>query len=91
MLKLWLILPNVYLWNVGGFSLRGTRGLLRGILRELVRAVRLGERVGWGISLVWSQSESIHPAFDNFPDKCAELKHAVKLVNNPKGTGPSKS
>ena len=91
MLKLCLILPNVHFWNVGGFSPRGTRGLLRGIVRELVRAVRLGERVGWGISLVRSQSESIHPAFDNFPGKCAELERAVKLINNPEGAGPPKS
>ena len=91
MLKLCLILPNVHFWNVGGFSPRGTRGLLRAIVRELVRAVRLGERVGWGISLVRSKSESVHPAFDNFPGKCAELECAIKLVNNPEWSGPSKS
>ena len=73
----------VHFWNVGRFSLRGTCDLLRGIVWKLVHAVRLGERVGWGISLVWTQSEFIHPAFDNFPGKCAELKCAIKLVNNP--------
>ena len=45
----------------------GTRGLLRGVVRKLVRTVRLGEGISGGISLVWSKSESIHPAFDNIP------------------------
>ena len=67
MLKLCLILPNVHFLKVGEFLPIGTRGLLRGVVREHVCAVRLGERVGWGISLVWSKSESIHPAFDNIP------------------------
>ena len=65
----------------------GTRGL-RGVVRKLVRDVRLEERVGWGISLVRSRMKSIHPAFDNFPGKCAELERAVKFVNNPKGAYP---
>ena len=61
------------------------------IVPELVRAVSLGERVGWGTSLVWPKSEAIDPALDNFPGKCAELERAVKLVNNSEGTGPPKS
>ena len=59
--------------------------------RELVHAVSLGERVGWGISLVRSKTESIHPALDDFPDQCTEPKRVVKFVNNPEGTCPSES
>ena len=70
---------------------RGTRGLLRGIVPKLVRAVCLGEWVGWCTSLVRSKSEAIDPAFDSFSGKCAELECAVKLVNNPEGAGPPKS
>ena len=91
MLKLCLILPNVHFLKVGEFLPIGTRGLLRGVVRELVRAVRLGKRVGWGISLVRSKTESIHPTLDNFPGKCAELERAVKFVNNLEGACPSES
>ena len=75
-----------------GWSLpRGTRGLLRGIFPKLVRVVRLNERVGWCGSSVWPKSEAIGPALDNVSGNCAELEHAVKLVNNLEGTGPRKS
>ena len=77
--------------KVGEFLPIGTRGLLRGVVREHVCAVRLGERVGWGISLVRSKSKSIHPAFDNVPGKCVELERAVKFVNNLEGACPSES
>ena len=75
----------------GGVSPRKTRGLLRGLVRGRSRAVRLGERVDWGTSLVRPKSEAIDPALENFPGKCAELERAVKLVNNPEGAGPPKS
>ena len=91
MLKLFLILPNIHFWRVGEYSPIRTRGLLRGVVWELVRAMRLSEGVSWGISLVRSKSESIHPAFDNVPGKCAELERAVKLVNYPEGACPSES
>ena len=69
----------------------GTRGLLRGIVRKLVRTVRLGEGISGGISLVRSKSEPIDLAFDNIPGKCTELECAVKLVNYPEGAYPSES
>ena len=81
MLKLFLILPNIHFWRVGQYLPIRTCGLLRGVVRVLVRAVRLGEGVSWGISLVRSKSESIYPSFDNLFGKCAELECAVKLVN----------
>ena len=90
MLKLSLILPIVHFGMFGGVSPRETCGLLRGLVRGWSRAVRLGEKVGWGISLVWSKSEAIDLALDNFPGKCAELQRAVKLVNNLEGAGPPK-
>ena len=56
MLKLFLILPNIHFWRVGQYLPIRTRGLLRGVVRVLVRAVRLGEGVTWGISLVMLKS-----------------------------------
>ena len=91
MLKLFLILPNIHFWRVGQYLPIRTCGLLRGIAWEQVRAVRLGEGISWGISLVRSKSESIHPAFDNVPGECAELERVVKLVNYPEGAYPSES
>ena len=76
---------------LGGSLTRGTCGLLRGIIPKLVCVVRLGERVGWCGSSVWPKSEAIDPALDSFSGKCAEMERAVKLVNNPEGTGPPKS
>ena len=67
----------------------GTLGLLRGVVRGLVRAVRLGERISWSIPMVRSESESIYPAFDDVPGKCAKLECDVKLVDYPEGTCPS--
>ena len=69
----------------------GACSLLHGIVRELVRAVRLGEGIIWGISLVRSKSESIYPTFDDVSGQCAELECAVKLVNYPEGACPSES
>ena len=60
----------------------------RGLLRDVVRAVRLGEGISWSISLVRSESESIYLAFDDVPDKCAELEGVVKFVGYPEGTCP---
>ena len=45
MLKLFLILPNIHFSRVGHYLPIGTHGLLRGVVRELVRAVRLGEGI----------------------------------------------
>ena len=89
MLKLFLILPNIHFSRVGHYLSIGTHGLLRGVVHELVRAVRLGKGISWSISLVRSKSESSYPAFDNVPSKCAELECAVKLVNYPEGACPS--
>mgnify|MGYP000689272225 CR=1 FL=1 len=66
----------------------GTLGLLRGVVRGLVRAVRLGEGISWSIPMVRSKSESIYPAFDDVPGKCAELEGVVKFVGYPEGTCP---
>ena len=76
---------------MGGSLSRGTRGLLRGGLSTLVCVVRLGERVGWCSSSVWSKSEVIGPALDSVSDESAELEHAVELVNDPEWTVPPKS
>ena len=67
----------------------GTLGLLRGVVRGLVRAVRLGERISWSIPMVRSESESIYPTLDYIPNECAKLERVVKLVDYPEGTGPS--
>ena len=72
MLKLFLI------------SLLRTRGIVHG----LVSVMWLGEGVGSSISMVWSKSESIYPAFDQ-AGECAELECVVKLVDNQEGTYPS--
>ena len=67
----------------------GAHGLLRDVVRDRVRAVRLGEGISWSISLVRSKSESIYPAFDNVPGKCAKLECAVKLVDYLEGACPA--
>ena len=82
-------LINFEIW--GGSLPRETRGLLCGIVPKLVCVVRLGERVGWCGSSVWLKAEAIGPTLDSFSGKCAELERAVKLINNPEGTGPPKS
>ena len=77
--------------KVGGSLLRGTRGLLRGGILRLARAMGLGERVGWCSASIWSKSEPIGPALDNVAGECAELKRSVELVDDPKWAGPPKS
>ena len=67
----------------------GTCGLLRGVVRELVCFVRLGEGISWSNPLVQSKSESIYPTLDYIPNECAKLERVVKLVDYPEGTGPS--
>ena len=91
MLKLFLILPNIHFWRVGQYLAVRTRGLLRGVVRKLVCAMKLDEGVSWGISLVRSKSKYIHPTSDNVPGKCAEVEHAVKLVNYLQGACPPES
>ena len=59
-----------------------------GLLRDVVRAVKLGEGISWSISLVRSESESIYLAFDDVPDKCAELECVVKLIDYLEGICP---
>ena len=71
--------------------MRGTRGLLRGGIPRLGRAVWLGKRVGWCSALIWSKSEPIGPALDNIAYECAELERPVELVDNPEWADPSKS
>ena len=89
MLKQCLILHNKNFWRVGHYLPIGARGLLRGVVCELVCLVRLDEGISWGMSLVRSKSESIYPSFDNLFGKCAELECAVKLVNYLEGACPS--
>ena len=67
----------------------GTRGLVRGIVRRLVRVLRLDEGINWSIPLVWSKSESIYPTLDYVPGECAKLERAVKLGDYSKGTSQS--
>ena len=67
---------------LGGSLPRGTRGLLRGIVPKLARAVSLGELVGWCTSLVWPKSEAIDLALDSFSGKCAELERSGSLQSS---------
>ena len=76
--------------KVDGSLLRGTRGLLRGGLPRLARAVWLGERVRWCGAPIWPKAEPIGPALDNVAGECTELKRPVELVDNPKWAGPPK-
>ena len=69
-----------------------TRGTPHGVCRRLVGVVaRLGKGIGWDSSVVWSKSEPIYPTLDNVAGECAELKRAVKLVDDPKRVYPSKT
>ena len=77
--------------KVGGSLLRGTRGLLRGGLSRVARAVCLGEWVRWCSASIWPKSEPVGPVFDNFIGECAELKRPVELVEDPEWAGPPKS
>ena len=60
-----------------------TRGIPRGACRGLVDVVaRLGRGIGWDSPVVWFKSEPIYPASNNVSGECAELKRAIKFVDD---------
>ena len=69
-----------------------TCGIRRGICRRLIGILaRLGKGIGWDSPVVWFKSEPIYPTLDNVSGECAELKRAVKLVDDPERPRPSET